>query len=214
MSALPPPSASTRVYDQVKRDILDGLRAGGTFVTEGELAEAAGVSRTPVREALLRLEVEGLVRLYPKKGALVVPVTADGARDVLEARLVIEVWAAGAMWPRRRDVVLELETILAAMTRARGAGDVTAFVEHDRHFHEVIVAAAGNSVLSHMYQALRDRQLTIVATQLRMSDTRLGEALTGHRELVALLRSGTKAAYVTLTRTHVEGAIVRLRGAR
>ena len=70
------PSASARVYDRVKRDILDGHHPGGTFVTEGELAVATGVSRTPVREALLRLETEGLVRLYPKKGALVVPVTA------------------------------------------------------------------------------------------------------------------------------------------
>jgi len=214
MSTISPPSASARVYERVKRDILGGLRPGGTFVTEGELAEAAGVSRTPVREALLRLEAEGLVRLYPKKGALVVPVTADAARDVLEARLVIEEWAAGAMWPRRREVLAELDSLLAAMTQARRASDVTAFVEHDRHFHEVIVAAAGNSVLFRTYQALRDRQLTIVATQLRMSDGRLGDALTGHRELLETLRTGTRAAYVRLTRTHVEGAIARLQGSR
>ncbi|WP_295700530.1 GntR family transcriptional regulator [Lapillicoccus sp.] len=214
MSFTMPPSAAARVYDRIKRDILDGQRPGGTFVTEGEIAEATGVSRTPVREALLRLEVEGLVRLYPKKGALVVPVTAEAAHDVLEARLVIEEWAAGAMWPRRHEVLTLLDPLLAAMAEARRAGDVTAFVEHDRHFHEVIVAAAGNSVLAHTYQALRDRQLTIVATQLRMSDARLDEALSGHRQLLDLLRSGTKAAYVRLTRTHVQGAIARLRGSR
>lgn len=214
MTSLTTPSASARVYDRVKRDILNGRRPGGAFVTEGELAEATGVSRTPVREALLRLEAEGLVRLYPKKGALVVPVTADAAREVLEARLVIEVWAAGAMWPRRCEVLTELESLVVAMGAARRAGDVTAFVAHDRHFHEVIVAAAGNSILSHTYQALRDRQLTIVATQLRMSDTRLDEALSGHRGLLEALRTGTKAAFVQLTRTHVEGAIDRLRGGR
>lgn len=214
MTSVTTPSASARVYDRVKRDILNGRRPGGAFVTEGELAAATGVSRTPVREALLRLEAEGLVRLYPKKGALVVPVTADAAREVLEARLVIEVWAAGAMWPRRREVLTELESLVVAMGAARRAGDVSAFVAHDRQFHEVIVAAAGNSILSHTYQALRDRQLTIVATQLRMSDTRLDEALSGHRGLVEALRAGTKAAFVRLTRTHVEGAIDRLRGGR
>lgn len=213
MTATAPP-ASLRVYDVVKQDILDGTRAGGSFVTEGELAEATGVSRTPVREALLRLEAEGLVRLYPKKGALVVPVTADAAREVLEARLVIEEWAAGAMWSRRLEVVDDLVGVLAEMTASRRADDVAAFVRHDRRFHEVVVAAAGNSVLLHTYQSLRDRQLTIVAAQMRMSGARLDEALRGHRELLALMRTGTKSEFVRAVRHHVEGAIERLRGAR
>ena len=70
-------SASDRAYAYVKSGILDGTHTGGQFFTEGEVAEAVGVSRTPVREALLRLEVEGLVRLYPKKGAMIVPVSAQ-----------------------------------------------------------------------------------------------------------------------------------------
>ena len=209
-----PPSASARVYARLKDDILEGRHPGGSFVTEGEVAEATGVSRTPVREALLRLEAEGLLRLYPKKGALVVPVSVDDARDVLEARLVIEQWAAGAMWVRRAEVMMELEALLAQMGAARGAGDVGAFVRHDRRFHEVIVAAAGNDVLARTYQGLRDRQLTIVATQLRMSERRLEHALRGHTELLELLRSGTKAAFQTATRTHVEDAMARLQGAR
>ncbi len=208
------PSASARVYALLKDDILEGRHPGGSFVTEGEVAEATGVSRTPVREALLRLEAEGLLRLYPKKGALVVPVSVDDARDVLEARLVIEQWAAGAMWGRRAEVMPELEALLAQMLVARGAGDVGAFVRHDRRFHEVIVAAAGNDVLARTYQGLRDRQLTIVATQLRMSVRRLEHALRGHTELLELLRSGTKAAFQAATRTHVEDAMARLQGAR
>src|SRR5680860_948417 len=83
------PSASARAYAHVKGGILDGTNAGGQFFTEGEVAEAIGVSRTPVREALLRLEVEGLVRLYPKKGAMVVPVSAQEAQDVVEARAAV-----------------------------------------------------------------------------------------------------------------------------
>lgn len=211
-SSVPTPSASARVYAQLKDDILDGRRAGGSFVTEGEAALATGVSRTPVREALLRLESEGLVRLYPKKGALVVPISADAARDVLQARVVIEEWAAAAMWSSRAEVLPQLAELLLAMRAARAAGDIGAFVGHDRHFHEVIVAAAGNAVLTHTYEGLRDRQLTIIATQLRMSGARLDTAVRDHSELLAVLRGGTKTAFVKATRFHVESALARLQG--
>jgi len=67
-------SATERVYGHTKSRVLDGTFPGGSLITEGEISEAVGVSRTPVREAFLRLQAEGLLRLYPKRGALVVPV--------------------------------------------------------------------------------------------------------------------------------------------
>lgn len=205
-------SASTRVYDHVKHRILDGALPGGELVTEGDLAEETGVSRTPVREALLRLEVEGLVRLYPKKGALVVPVTQDEARQVLQARGVIELWAAGQMWSGRSDVTPQLREQLAAMKAARAAGDVRAFVEHDRCFHEVIVRAAGNDILTRTYHGLRDRQLRILATQMRMSRSRMDTAVRGHAEIIELLASGSKADFLSATRQHVAVAVAAIRG--
>src|SRR6476661_9880301 len=150
------PSASERTYAHLKRSILDGTHAGGVLVTEGEVAEAAGVSRTPVREALLRLEGEGLVRLYPKKGALVVPPSVDDARDVLEARIVIEEWAARAVWPRRAELLPALDAELASMRATLVSGDVDRLVENERRFHEIVVQAAGNAVLARTYQGLRD----------------------------------------------------------
>ncbi|RSS85248.1 GntR family transcriptional regulator, partial [Streptomyces sp. WAC05292] len=74
-------SAADRVYRHVKEHVLDRRYEGGTLLTEGGLATAVGVSRTPVREALLRLQAEGLLRLYPKKGALVLPVSAQEIAD-------------------------------------------------------------------------------------------------------------------------------------
>ncbi len=82
--------------------VLDRRYEGGTLLTEGELAEAVGVSRTPVREALLRLEVEGLIKLYPKKGALVLPVSAQEIADVVETRLLVEEHAVAQGRTRRR----------------------------------------------------------------------------------------------------------------
>ncbi len=207
-------SAADRVYAQVKQDILAGTLAGGVFVTEGALAAETGVSRTPVREALLRLQGEGLVRLYPKKGALVAPPSADEARDVLEARVVIEEWAARTVWPRRTAIVDDLATQLDAMRETRSSGDITGLVEHDRRFHEILVAAAGNAVLTRTYQGLRDRQLTIVAAQMRRSTERIDHAVQGHTELLRLLSSGTVDDFVVATRHHVEDAMAHQPGQR
>ena len=210
----PTPSAADRVYAQVKRDILGGGLPGGSLVTEGGLAEVAGVSRTPVREALLRLEGEGLVRLYPKKGALVVPPSVDDARDVLEARVVIEEWAARAVWSRRAALFPALETELEGMRATRTSGDVERLVEHDRRFHEILVTAAGNAVLTHTYQGLRDRQLTILAAHFRRDGDRIDRAVANHVRLLEILRTGTVEELVAETHTHVHDAVAALQAPR
>ena len=76
-------SASERAYRHVKDRILDGSLPGGELISEGEIAEALGMSRTPVRAAFGQLEAEGLLRLYPKRGALVVPVSASETEAVM-----------------------------------------------------------------------------------------------------------------------------------
>ena len=198
------PSASERTYAHLKRRILDGTHPGGEIVTEGEIAEAVGVSRTPVREALLRLEVEGLVRLYPKKGALVIPVSAQEAQDVIEARSLIEEWAATNVWPHRKDLLDDLRELLSAMRDARRRRDVVDFTEADRSFHERIVAGAGNAILTRQYRSLRERQMCLTSTAMRVADGRMDKAVQGHRQLLELLRSGTKAAFLAATRDHLE----------
>src|SRR5215211_7413968 len=129
-------SAAQRVYDHVKTGILDSSYAGGDLLTEGTVSERVGVSRTPVREALLRLEAEGLVRLYPKKGALVVPVSAQEAEDVLEARALVERYAAPRAWTRRATLADDLQPLVDAMREHRDRGDMVAFNRADRSFHE------------------------------------------------------------------------------
>src|SRR5262249_6403115 len=90
---MPEPSASERAYKHVKEQVLDGVLPGGELISEGEVAEALGMSRTPVRAAFTQLESEGLLRLYPKRGALVVPVSAAEMQSVIETRWVIERYA-------------------------------------------------------------------------------------------------------------------------
>src|SRR2546429_2413441 len=148
--------AATRVYHQVKRAILEQVHPGGTLLTEAEIAEAAGVSRTPVREALLRLESEGLVALYPKRGALVLPVSSQEVNDVVEARLLVEVHAAGRVWPRRAALAVELAPLLGTMRAAREAGVVPGLMEADRAFPPTGVTAAGNPIPAGPFPRLGD----------------------------------------------------------
>ncbi|GAA2484358.1 hypothetical protein GCM10010198_38850 [Nocardia seriolae] len=91
------PSAAERAYHEIKERILSGKLPGGELISENEMAGELGTSRTPVREAFLRLETEGWMRLYPKRGALVVPAPSHEAEHVIHARYVVETGAVDAL---------------------------------------------------------------------------------------------------------------------
>ncbi len=210
---MPTTSASARVYAHVKHRVLDGAYPAGELLTEGAVADEVGVSRTPVREAMLRLEVEGFLRLYPKKGALVVPVSATEADDVLQARALIETWAAPRAHAAGPALADTLDDYLAEMITQREAGDAAAFSEADRSFHEHLVAAAGNAILTRLYRSLRERQVCINTAAMRVSATRMDAAIADHTQLVALLRTGERDAFAALTDAHLTRAAETARGA-
>src|SRR5438876_1972101 len=124
-------SAGTRVYQHLKGAILERIHADGALLSEAEIAAAVGVSHTTVREALLRLESEGLVALYPKRGVLVRPVSAAEIEDVNDARRLVEVHAGQRAWARRATLVGALEPLLDAMRSARHDSDVVALMTAD-----------------------------------------------------------------------------------
>src|SRR4051812_35272530 len=133
---LPTMSASERAYRHVKERVLEGSIPGGELISENEIAEQLGMSRTPVRAAFGQLESEGLLRLYPKRGALVVPVSAQETEAVMETRWVIERYAIERVVERPGDVPEQLLAAVAAQADLEG----TAFVDSDRAFHRALVA--------------------------------------------------------------------------
>ena len=157
--------AADRAYRHVKDGLLDGSFPDGHLLSEGEIADALSMSRTPVREAFLRLQTEGFLRLYPKRGALVVPVAPLEARALVEARLALESFA-----------IDKIAALGAATTREVGqgllehpacnAGELSGSEMHesDRAFHAQLVTAAANPVIDDLYSALRDRQMRVTAT--------------------------------------------------
>ncbi|MEV0274933.1 GntR family transcriptional regulator [Streptomyces sp. NPDC050610] len=203
VSAPKPLPAAERVYAHVKEAVLDRRYEGGTLLTEGDLAEAVGVSRTPVREALLRLEVEGLIKLYPKKGALVLAVSAQEISDVVETRLLVEKFAVAKAVPAPAGLIERLTELLADMGRQTEAGDLAALSVSDRAFHAEIVRSAGNQILSRLYDQLRDRQLRMGVALMHAHPDRIAKNITEHTEILDALRAGDEAAATEAVHRHV-----------
>ncbi|KAB2973790.1 MULTISPECIES: GntR family transcriptional regulator [unclassified Streptomyces] len=198
------PPAADRVYSHVKQGVLERRYEGGTLLTEGELAEAVGVSRTPVREALLRLEAEGLLKLYPKKGALVLPVSAQEIKDVVETRMLVEEHAARKAVPAPPGLLERLEELLDRQKAQAAAGDFAAAAVTDRCFHAEIVRSGGNEILSRLYDQLRDRQLRMGAAVMHSHPDRIAKTLSEHEEILTALRSGDPQAAVALVHRHID----------
>ncbi|MFD4136990.1 GntR family transcriptional regulator [Streptomyces goshikiensis] len=206
------PTAAERVYTHVKRGVLDRRYEGGVLLTEGELAEAVGVSRTPVREALLRLETEGLLKLYPKKGALVLPVSAQEIADVIETRLLVEEFTVRRAVPAPPALLDRLAALVEEQRRHAAAGDLAAVMAADRGFHAEIVRGAGNQILCRLYDQLRDRQLRMGVALLHAHPDRIERSLTEHTEILDALRAGDAETAAAAVRAHVGRVEALVRG--
>jgi DNA-binding GntR family transcriptional regulator len=206
-------SASARAYRHVKEQVLDGTLPGGELVTEGEVAQALGMSRTPVRAAFTQLEAEGLLRLYPKRGALVVPVSAEEVEAVIETRWVIERHAIAVAMERPGELSAALADLVAEQERLAALGDDRPFVDSDRAFHRAIVAAAGNPILLTLYDSLRDRQRRMGLTAAAREPARTRRIAGQHRELAEAIAGRDAPLAEQRLRAHLEDALVVLRPA-
>jgi transcriptional regulator, GntR family len=199
-------SAADAAYADVKARILDGELAGGAMISEGTIADALGVSRTPVREAFLRLQAEGWMRLYPKRGALVSEVRPGELEDVVSARVLIESDAVRRVTrdaERSAELGVTLAQILESQRAGYVQGDLSAVAEADATFHAAIVDAGGNALLSTFFATLRDRQRRMVARSLWRRDERVEQVLTDHELLCRLIADGEPEAFEVALARHL-----------
>lgn len=211
-----PVSATTTAYRFAKQRLLDGRFPAGQLLSENEVARELGISRTPVREAFLLLEAEGLLELYPRRGALVTPISPTESDDLLEARLLTEAHCAAAVTAPDPALDDALAAAIAAQEEAVAEAQVEShiFTVSDRDFHRAIVAAHGNAILTRQYDALRDRQQRISATAVARSRERIVQFIAEHREIAAALAAGDGARARELIGTHLRLAHELARGAR
>jgi DNA-binding GntR family transcriptional regulator len=196
-------SAAARAYEYVKERLLDGRFAGGTLLSENEIARELGLSRTPVRHAFVELQGEELLDLYPRRGAVVRPISASEAEEILEARLLIETHCAVRDCDDGPRVARALEPSLAQQEAAL-PGDALAFSAADREFHHTIVAANGNSFLTRQYDSLRDRQQRIAATAVSRDPALAQEFLIGHRALAAAIEQQDRELAAEWVAAHLQ----------
>jgi DNA-binding GntR family transcriptional regulator len=213
-SSPPSGSAADRAYEFAKWAILNAVYVGGDVITEGGLATEIGVSRTPVREALLRLEGEGLVRLHPKRGAVVSSFSVKEAEDVLEARVLVENFTAARSFASREQLLPQLEATHAEMNRRRRERDTAGFTHCDRVFHELIVDAAGNSVLSGIYRMLRERQTLFTSVLMRGRADRMQAAIDEHERVLESLRGDDEEHFCRVVNDHLQWSIALAKASR
>ncbi len=204
-------TAKDRALEYVKARVLTGAFPGGELISEGDVAAELGMSRTPVREAFLRLEAEGLLRLYPQRGALVVPVSPDEVREVIEARSVLEQFAAakvigggpGACAAAFQRLTGELQRQRAAAA----AADWREFLEADRAFHAATLQEAGNVILSGFYSSLRDRQMRMIGESALRDPSRTATIVDEHLAIAEALRDGDQPRAQDAVRAHLASTV-------
>lgn len=206
--------AAEQAYRHAKEMVLDGRLAPASMTSEGEIAEQLGLSRTPVREAFLRLEAEGLMSLYPKRGAMITPIGAHEVEEVFEARQLVESHAAHRLielTDTQLDTALSrLDRILADQVTAVATADVSAYVALDTQFHQEIVACGANRLLTDFAASLRERQQRLIAQSVRWDLARAQAFIADHRGLLEALRQRDFDTYESLLAVHLETARANL----
>jgi DNA-binding GntR family transcriptional regulator len=209
MTAQTQPTASLvdAAYEQIRRRILDNLWPPGHRALEQEVALALGMSRTPVREALVRLQSEGLVEVVPRHGMRVLPVSPTDMREIYEILTALECMAAELL-ARRRPSDAELQPLVdatRAMDRALAVDDLDAWARADEQFHAQLLDLAGNrrlqaTVMNHWDRAHRARMFSLRLRPKPVDSTR------EHMALVDRLRAGDADGAVAVNRAHRERA--------
>ncbi|AYJ48607.1 GntR family transcriptional regulator [Rhodococcus sp. P1Y] len=200
-------SGRDKAYAFVRDQVLTSPAATGTFLNEQELATRIGVSRTPVREALLMLQAEGLVEMVPKRGAHVPAMSGRQIGELMDLRGVLERHAGSASLkagvppvPQMRDALRRQE----GLADTRTAEAAKEFIDLDGVFHQILIDAAGSELLSRTYAGLRARQLRVGLTALFAAADRQRNVCAEHEAIVTALEGGDEGLVHRAIDDHLE----------
>jgi DNA-binding GntR family transcriptional regulator len=198
-------------YQALRQRILDNVYPPGHQALEQALAEALGISRTPLREALIRLQKEGLVEVIPRHGMRVLPVSPEDMRQIYEILAALESMAAELAAKRKpSDAELApLEQASRDMARALKADDLEAWAEADERFHRHLLALSGNRLLAETVLNFWDRAHRVRRFTLRLRP-KPAHSTKEHMALVERIRAGDAAGANDVNRAHRERASVEL----
>jgi len=197
-------SRGAMVYEMVREWIALGQLRPGERLSEEELARRTGVSRTPVREALKRLEAEGFVQVIPYRGVVVAEPSVDELADLCVVRDVLEALAARLAAQSATDMELAaFEELAQEFEEAVAREDIPAMVESNHRFHEAIWSASRNRVLAQQLRQLRDRIFSHQTTTFTLPDRRKA-AVAEHRAILEALKDRDPDRAAEAARRHFQ----------
>ena len=191
------------VFESLREAIILGRLKPGERLMEIQLAEEMGVSRTPVREAIRKLELEGFVVMVPRKGAYVAGVSVKDIADVFEVRSALEGLAAGLASERITEE--EMEELEKAILQISGEEDILTVVKGDSLFHEIIYKASRNQRLTQIITHLQEQINRFRLTSLSVPG-RLKIAVGEHKKIVEAINSRNVDLANRLASEHMENA--------
>ena len=203
-------SLGAKVFERIREDILTQRYQRNDELKEMTIAKELGVSRTPVREALRQLELEGLVNMIPNKGAFVIGITNKDIRDIYEIRSMLEGlcarWAAKNVTDKEIDMLEEINDLSEFHVAKERYEKV---LDLDNRFHDMLYQIAGSRMLNHTLSDYH-HYLEGVRKVTLSSHERVENTIQEHRAIVAALKSGNAVEAETLANQHIINSIVNI----
>ncbi|MCC5948516.1 MAG: GntR family transcriptional regulator [Nitriliruptoraceae bacterium] len=202
-------SSADRAIASIRRAIIDGTYPGESMLSENQLAAQLGMSRTPVRTALARLQDEGWIRIYPKSGALVRGLSAEDVADIVDARVVLETSGVTRATPQvRARLARELLPAIEEQRQVLASGDMRRFVELSVAFHGAFLTVGGNPYLIDLGERLADRQRQMLFAHQDAMRHRSDHIIEEHQHLLDCLRDDDPARFERILRAHLSDTLV------
>jgi DNA-binding GntR family transcriptional regulator len=177
-----------KIYEHLREQLLSGKIQPHQHLVEAKIARDIGTSRTPVREALHSLELEGLIESIPRVGYIVKPISEQEVEEICEIRAAIE--GLAARWATEKaheKLVVELEKNISIAEDKVSKGDLRVFVDMDARFHEIISKFSGSQRLLELAQTLRRHMLRYRVQSIYSVDNVL-RAIDGHKRILTAIQ--------------------------
>jgi DNA-binding GntR family transcriptional regulator len=194
-----------RAYEMIKQRLLHGDYPPGTFLSERQLAENLGMSKTPVKAALERLESEGFITVSPQQGIVVRQLSVHEIADLYEIRAALESYTVQALAGRLTpEQIARVRANLQAYGELRGTGRVAETVELDAAFHGQFAEFLGNGEILRVITQLREKMQRVVTQVFRLSPTRLATSYDEHVAIAQAVIEGDGARAANLIVRHLD----------
>jgi len=198
-----PSSLKQSVIERLRESIITGELELGQPLSERVLAERLNVSKTPVREAIAQLRVEGLVLVYPQRGAYVFTPTDADVVEMCELRQALEAAALKMAIERHPDTTaMALETIVTRMARAQRNGERAEYLKEDSLFHEAFFSSCGNSLMKQTYD-MQVGKISALRTHLARRPGHTESSFAEHQEILQAVKSRDPARALATLDTHI-----------